>query len=304
MHDFFIHPFVGGSEKKTNKLNFACKLFFDSVLCSPDPIVQYYRFIHGVHHVFTGLYPVPTPVAVYLACLQFRSKFGEACKVFRSEIWRNRVVEFARHALFRPHKPSGWSLGMDVLFKKDIELRRMGGNEARHASLPLIVSLPLEGSTLFHVVREPRTPHATAALLAVSGKGILLYPLPPASLFSRPKSLTGSFRDEIKLYADMLRWEYVASTLLYVAMKVENPSGGPFLTSSYRRDERRAPFCSLLSSRFPSVLTPLLISSFLFYQDTAIFCHTHRRCACPESLPRPDRCMATAAAPFLAREVP
>ena len=123
------------------------------MLRSPDLIVQYYRFTQAVHHVVTGLYPVPAPVAVRLACLQFRAKFGETCKVFRTDFLGNRVVEFVPQALFRTRKPSAWSLAMEALFKEDGELRKMGEDEARRAYLALIERHPLYGSTLLNVVR-------------------------------------------------------------------------------------------------------------------------------------------------------
>lgn len=224
-------------EEAPNKLIFTCKLFFDSVLRSPDPIVQYYRFTQGVHHVVTGLYPVPSPVAVRLACLQFKAKFGESCKVFSTEFLGNRVVEFVPQALFRTRKPSAWSVAMEALFKEDVELRRMGEEDAWRAYLALIERHPLYGSTLFNVVREPQTPNATAALLAVNGKGIELYPLPPPFLPLPSTASTGNGRDETDVthavagpdlvysLADMLRWGYVPSTLFYVSVKVEDAPG-------------------------------------------------------------------------------
>lgn len=238
-------------EEAPNKLIFVCKLFFDSVLRSPDPIVQYYRFTQGVQHVITGLYPVPAPVAVRLACLQFRAKFGETCKVFRTEFLGNRIVEYVPQALFRTHKPSAWSLAMEALFKKDVELRKMGEEEARSAYLALIESHPLYGSTLFNVVREPQTPNATAALLAVNGKGIQLYPLPPPFLPLPPTAPAGSGCDVtdvahavagpdlVYALADMLRWGYVPSTLFYVAVKVEGAAGGAEADSLSQQDPSR-----------------------------------------------------------------
>lgn len=221
------------------------------MLRSPDPVVQYYLFTQGVHHVVTGLYPVPAPVAVRLACLQFRAKFGEACKVFRTDFLGNRVVEFVPQALFRTRKPSAWSLAMEALFKEDAELRKMGEEGARRAYLALIESHPLYGSTLFNVVREPQTPNATAALLAVNRKGIQLYPLSPPFLPLLPAAPTGSARDEadvthavagpdlIYALADMLRWGYVPSTLFYVSVKAEDAAGGAQGGSLAQQDPSR-----------------------------------------------------------------
>lgn len=196
--------------------------------------MQYYLYTQAVHHVITGIYPIPsTPVAIRLACLQFRAKFGEACKVFRTDFLGNRVVEFVPQALFRTRKPSAWGVAMESLFKEDGGLRKMGEDEARHAYLALIADHPLYGSTLFNVIRDPQTPQATDALLAVNGKGIQLYPLPPPFPFDPPTAITSSARyeddvlravagpDLVYTLAEMLRWGYVPSTLFYVAVKVE-----------------------------------------------------------------------------------
>ena len=140
---------------------------------------------------------------------------------------------------------------MEALFKEDGELRKMGEEEARKAYLALIESHPLYGSTLFNVVREPQTPNATAALLAVNGKGIQIYPLPPPFLTLLPTAPAGRERDEtdvthavagpdlIYRLADMLRWGYVPSTLFYVSIKVEDAAGGAEAGSLAQQDPSR-----------------------------------------------------------------
>ncbi len=218
-------------EGAPSKLVFGVKLFFDTVLRSPSPVVLHYRYIQAVHHVVTGLYPVPPAVAVRLACLQFTIKFGGVCGTLRPDTFLgNRVVEFIAGPLLRTRKPSEWSAAMQALFAQDSTLGRLGEDAARREYLRIVERHPFYGSTLFRVVRDPQTAAARDAWLAVNPRGVQVFAVPSSSpLLDGP---THDASDDVQhavagpelayTLQEMLRWGYVPSSLFYVSLKNNN----------------------------------------------------------------------------------
>jgi hypothetical protein len=104
-----------------NKIVFLIKLYYDALITCTDDSVQYYRFvrqglptapdapsappltrdrpawpcryIQAVHAVVTNQYPVEDAMAVQLAALQFRAKFGDEVD-FSTDFLGGRIVEF------------------------------------------------------------------------------------------------------------------------------------------------------------------------------------------------------------------
>lgn len=192
----------------SGKIVFQIKLFLDTLTKSPDPQLQYMRYIQAVYCINTGYYYADKDLCVTLAVYQFIFKFGyDKLKEYTLDDWTKFLS--TRAIEYMPLIYHGETLASDIHQAAETVTESMTKEEGMQKYLEIVTDMKCYGCTFFAAQQfQFKTP--TDILMGVHAKGFMLF------------DKNNNVPYHLYELNDCLRWGYVPTSTFYVSLKSNN----------------------------------------------------------------------------------